>query len=123
MFAVDKFTTSHEYGQIMDNPIYALARTSDRKKLFVSDFKGYLKQLDISTGQVVNDYGRIHDKIGSIIVSSDNLFLFTSEFSGAGAIKKWSISGAKMVKQWAKIHEEGISIIAISHDNRFIYAG
>jgi hypothetical protein len=97
-WSVSQKKVTKDYGGIMAGFICSMVQTSDKNSLFLSDNDGCLKQLDVKKQKVVRDYGKIHDVISSIATSSDDKFLFTSDFEESGHVKQFSVIDGKMIK-------------------------
>jgi hypothetical protein len=61
-----------EYYDIMDYRIYSIVQTSDKNYLFLGGNSGCLRQLYVKKEKVVRDYGKIHEDIYSIAITSDD---------------------------------------------------
>ena len=62
----------------MTNVIKSLAPTRDKTQLFVSDWNGNLKLLNVTTEEVY-DFGKVHCRIFAILLSPDEQMLFTAD--------------------------------------------
>jgi WD40 repeat protein len=63
--------------------------TADEEKLFVGDYKGQLKLISLMDGEVIKDYGQVHEKqITGIMITADQKFFFTSSYSGV--LRQWN---------------------------------
>jgi WD40 repeat protein len=90
--------------------------------LFVSDASGCLKQIDVKKKKVFRDYGKIHKKIWSIAITSDNKYLFTSCYEKNGHVKQFLVSDGQMVKDYGPIFELGIASITTTPDKKYLFA-
>lgn len=90
------------YGEIHKDGIYSMATTEDY--LITSDLQGNLKQWQISSSELVHDYGQAHSKrIVSITIGGPSKeFLFTSD--SRGNLKQFEILKKKeLVKDYGQI--------------------
>jgi WD40 repeat protein len=89
----------------------------------LSDNDGCLKQLDVKKQKFVRDYGKIHDVISSIAISSDGKYLFTSDFEENGHVKQFLVSDGQMIKGYVALFEnDGVYSITATADNKWLFA-
>ena len=111
-----------DYGHIMKSDIQSMVTTSDKKWLFISDYFGHQKQINIRQQKVVQDYGQIHEDIRSIAITADNKYLFTSNFNN-GDVKQFRVSDGRMIKNYRLLMPCGIRSIITTPDSKYLFAG
>ena len=123
-WSVSQEKVTNNYGGIMDGEIWSMAETNDNKYLFLSDNGGCLKQVEVKKQKIVKDFGKIHGCIGSIAITSDDKFLFTSGEENNGHIKKFLVIGGQMMKDQGVIFKNGgVWAINVTFDNKYLFAG
>jgi WD40 repeat protein len=76
--------------------------TADEEKLLIGDYEGHLKLISLRDGQVIKDFGQVHDDwITGIIITVDQKFFCTS--SVHGALKQWNYRDNTLVRDHGKI--------------------
>ena len=122
-YSTEEKRISYNYGKIMSDNIWSCVTTANKTNLFVSDFSGNLKQIDLNTHQVIKDYGKIHNCIKVIVVDKNEEYLFTSNFNEP-SMKQWSIAKQMMVKAYTNIFKDkGVSSMVVTHDNKWLFVG
>jgi WD40 repeat protein len=104
-WSVSQKKVTKEYGGIMAGCISSMVLTSGKNYLFLSDNDGCLKKLDVKKQKVVRDYGKIHGQILSIAITSDDKYIFTSDFDDTGHVKQISVRHGQMIKDPGAIFE------------------
>jgi WD40 repeat protein len=108
----------------MAGDIYSMVQTSDKRYLFLSDDKGYLKKIDFKKQKVVKNYGKIHGEIKAIAITSDDKYLWTSGSEMNGKVKQFSVNDGQMIKDHGLIFEnDGVRSITSTPDHRWMFAG
>jgi hypothetical protein len=57
-------------------------------------------------GDVIKDFGQVHDRITGIIITLDQKFFFTS--SRDGELKQWNLQDNTLVRDHGKITDDYI---------------
>ncbi len=77
--------------------------TADDEKLLVADFQNHLKLISSIEGEVIKDFGRVHDlQITGIVITVDQKFFFTS--SSNGVLKQWNYENNTLVRDHGEIN-------------------
>jgi WD40 repeat protein len=71
----------------------------------------------------VKNYGKIHENIPSMAISSDDKYLFTSDCEENCHVKQFLVSDGQMVKDYGALFERGIASITTTPDNKYLFAG
>jgi hypothetical protein len=82
----------------------------------VLETDGLQKQKD------VKDYGKIHEYINSIAITSDDKYLFTGDRIPNGHVKQFSVRQSKMVKDYGALFEDGVASIITTPVNKYLFA-
>jgi WD40 repeat protein len=100
-----------------------MAQTSDKNYLFFSGNYGCLKQVDVKEQKVLRDYGKIHEHISSIAITSNDKYLFTSVYETNGHVRQFSVRNGQMIKgQGAILERDGVWSITTTPDNKWLFA-
>jgi WD40 repeat protein len=76
--------------------------TPDDEKMLVGDDEGDLKVISLADGEVIKDFGQVHDdKITGIVITADQKFIFTSSVDGV--LKQWDFEETTLVRDHGKI--------------------
>lgn len=88
--------------------------------MFTADSDGVLKQIDTFLGEILKDYGKIHDsRIQKILATYNTQFLFTTDETGC--MKQFSLKTRKLVKDYGKIFNKEIDVLTCTHDSEYQY--
>lgn len=80
--------------------------------------EGYQKQINIKTGRMVKDYGKIsNQRINSMIISGDNLFTGSDD----GYLLNFSIEKQAIIKDFGFVTEHSIESLACNTNRLFVY--
>lgn len=91
-----------------------------QENLYISNNRGELLQFNIKTGEIIKDYGKVHNcPILSISSTKGYEFIFTSGYDGA--LKQWHISKKILCKDFGEISEEGIWCIHCSPNRKYLF--
>jgi hypothetical protein len=83
--------------------------TADDGNVLVGDEKGYLKLISLTDGQVIKDFGIVHDFITiGIMITEDQKFFLTSSFYGE--LKQWNYEDNTLAKDHGKITNRIMSL-------------
>ena len=117
-WSISQQKVTKDYGNIMAGMIRSMVQTSDKKYLFLSDNAGFLKQIDVKKQKVVRDYGKVHGKIFSIAITSDDKYLWKSGCGDNGLMKQFFVRNGKMIKDYGTIFKNiGVESILTMPDN------
>jgi WD40 repeat protein len=73
---------------------------------------------------VVKNYGKIHANIESIVISSDDKYLFTSDCEDNGHVKQFLVRNGQMTKDHGVIFEDNaIRSMITTPDNNYLFTG
>jgi hypothetical protein len=72
--------------------------------------------------EVVKDYGKIHGRIKSITITSDDKYLWTSGFEENSHVKSFSVRHGQMIKDYGAIFQRGVRSIITTADKKYIFA-
>jgi WD40 repeat protein len=70
----------------------------------------------------VKDYGKIHGMIKSIAITSDDKYLWTSDFEENSHFKQFSVRHGQMIKDYGAIFQRGVRSIITTPDKKYIFA-
>jgi WD40 repeat protein len=122
-WSVSQEKVTKNYGKIMTGEIHSMVQTSGKNYLFLSDCNGSVKQLDVKKQKVLRDYGKHHILNTFIAITSDDRYLYTSDFLVGGWLKQFSVRSGKMIKYWGSTFHDGVSSMIITPDNKWLFAG
>jgi WD40 repeat protein len=71
--------------------------------------------------KVVRDYGKISEHICSIAITSDDKYLWTSDYNGN--VKQFSVRNGQMIKDFGAMFEHGIRSLMTTPDNKWLFVG
>jgi WD40 repeat protein len=106
--SVDNRQVDKDFGQFCDYSINRIKVTADGEKLFVGDSIGLLKLISLIDGQVIKDFGQVHDGITGIMITEDQKSFFTS--SNNGTFKQWNYNDNTLVRDHGKIINRSFSL-------------
>jgi WD40 repeat protein len=97
-WSISQEKVTKDYGPIMGGGICSMVQTSGKNYLFLADYDGCLKQLDVKKQKVIRDYGKIHEGINSIAITSDDKYLYTSGNEENAHVKQFSVKYGRIIK-------------------------
>ena len=78
--------------------------SADGEKLLVGDYQGRLKLISARDGELIKDFGRVHDyAITGIVITVDQKFWFTC--STNGELKQWNYGDNTLVRDHGNIND------------------
>ena len=104
----------------MSSYITALTTTIDKKYLFVGDWSGIQKQIDVKDQNVTHEYGKVHDGITSMATTFDTKYLFTIGW-GADNLKQFRIIDHQLIKTYNVL--SFITSIIITFNDKDLFVG
>ena len=89
---------------------------------FIPNNKGDMKQYNIETGQLIKQYlNAHHHPILCIIATSDNNYIFTSDYQGV--LKQWNYHSKLLHRDYGRISKEVIWSIHATHNCKYFFIG
>ena len=80
---------------------------------------GSLKQFDINTQKMMNDYDKKNHPMlssaNSTVVTSDNQYLFVGHINGD--VMQWNINKQIFVRNYVGFHQDSVTSMVVTNDN------
>jgi hypothetical protein len=106
------------YGQVHSDKTYIMRTSADKKYLFVTDYLGYLTQIDLRSQGILYDYGKGRRQIHAIATTFDNKFLF---LAWDRDLLQYQLDDHTLAKIYH--FDQGIWSVITTYDNKHAFIG
>ena len=107
----------------MDSGISSMAITNNKKHLFVSDYEGLVKKINLESKPIIESFYKAKQAIFSIASSKDDRYLYTCCNQNA-IVKQFSINTkVKIYNFQKKVRSNNITCLLVTHNNKFLFVG
>ena len=122
MWNIQKQKLIKSFGKSNDTA-HSIIVTSDNNQLLVMA-NGSLKQFDINTQKMMNDYDKKNHPMlssaNSTVVTSDNQYLFVGHINGD--VMQWNINKQIFVRNYVGFHQDSVTSMVVTNDNQYLFS-